>query len=417
MIRRRSLLALSFVVLSPGAGRAELPPGAAVDERTVCLECHDLAAELAARVPHAPAAEGRCSACHNPHVSRFASLLRERPGPLCIRCHEAVAKELELAVVHGPVAEGRCSSCHPPHGAAEAHLLAQPGAELCVTCHSQVGEWRSREVRHAPFARGACGSCHRPHASAAAGLLRASGAALCLDCHRADAAFRAVHGGYPVERASCETCHDPHASSRRGLLRSNLHEPFTRGDCGDCHAGGAGAQPFALRRPQAALCGDCHEAEAEASRSAPFGHVSAGGGDCTACHNPHAGEGEALLQRRGDQVCLTCHDPGGASSGEAGRYATHADVACASCHQPHGGAQPLLFARDVLAVCGDCHEHEHGISHPQGEGTLDPRNGMPMDCTSCHGIHRAPYPKYMHASDERDLCIGCHKEMARRGQP
>ncbi|MCP4661935.1 MAG: cytochrome c3 family protein [bacterium] len=36
------------------------------------LTCHeDLAAEIAAEVPHPPARSGECSACHNPHVSRF----------------------------------------------------------------------------------------------------------------------------------------------------------------------------------------------------------------------------------------------------------------------------------------------------------------------------------------------------------
>jgi predicted CXXCH cytochrome family protein len=271
-------------------------------------------------------------------------------------------------------------------------------------------------VRHPPFARGQCAACHEPHASDHAGLLKVSGGAACTACHRADAAFRERHGGYPVERASCETCHDPHASSRKGLMRANVHEPFAGGDCGTCHVAGTGSQPFALHKPERELCGDCHAEQVEASLAAPFPHVSAGGGACTDCHNPHAGEGAALLQRKGDDTCRTCHDPGGAASGQPGRYATHAgDVSCSSCHAPHGGEQPVLFGREQVAVCGDCHEHQHGITHPLGEATLDPRSGNPMNCGSCHGIHVAPYPKYMHASESRDLCVACHKDIGRRG--
>ena len=34
-----------------------------------------------------------------------------------------------------------------------------------------------------------------------------------------------------------------------------------------------------------------------------------------------------------------------------------------------------------------------------------------MTCRSCHGVHDAPYPKYLVRSGERDLCLSCHKEI------
>lgn len=43
-----------------------------------------------------------------------------------------------------------------------------------------------------------------------------------------------------------------------------------------------------------------------------------------------------------------------------------------------------------------------------GVDTRDPRNGQPMDCLSCHGMHDAAYDKYMHFGGERELCISCH---------
>jgi predicted CXXCH cytochrome family protein len=150
----------------------------------------------------------------------------------------------------------------------------------------------------------------------------------------------------------------------------------------------------------------------EQSRAAPFPHVSAGGGDCTTCHNPHTGDGPALLKDDAQQLCLDCHDPGGSASGQAGRYATHAgDLPCATCHVPHGAERPVLLKDDSVEICAECHSHEHGIRHPLGEEIRDPRTGSPMTCLSCHGIHDAPYKSYLHASDERDLCIGCHKDI------
>ncbi|MCM2268493.1 MAG: cytochrome c3 family protein [Thermoanaerobaculia bacterium] len=413
----RRLAALPIVallaVVRPAA--AELPPGQAVDQLRVCLDCHDLAEPLRAKVQHPPAAGGDCASCHNPHVSRFDKLLLERPGPLCASCHDGLTAELGRRVVHAPVVEGRCADCHAPHGSAFAGLLSRPAGELCQSCHADVADWKKREVAHAPFAQGRCGTCHEPHASDVAGLLK-SGAA-CTSCHAVDARFRSLHGGYPVEKAPCATCHDPHASDRKGLLRETVHEPFASGDCATCHVGSRAAQPFALVKPQDELCGDCHAEQVAASRDARFPHVSGGGGACTACHNPHAGEGQAMLLRKGDATCLSCHDPGGASSGQPGRFAQHAgEVSCTTCHAPHGAERPRLFVKDPLQICGDCHSHQHGVSHPMGEGKLDPRSGATMDCGSCHALHEAPYPKYLHAGEATDLCVSCHKGMARRNR-
>lgn len=72
------------LVLNVGVGEAQN-----INQKEVCLSCHDnLGEEIAARVAHPPAADGDCTACHSPHVSRFSGLLRERPGPLCAECHE-----------------------------------------------------------------------------------------------------------------------------------------------------------------------------------------------------------------------------------------------------------------------------------------------------------------------------------------
>jgi predicted CXXCH cytochrome family protein len=231
-----------------------------------------------------------------------------------------------------------------------------------------------------------------------------------------DAALRRKHGGRPVERAACHQCHEPHASARAGLFRESVHAPFEAGDCGTCHAapGASDADPFAILKPVGALCGECHSDAVEASRHAPFPHVSAGGGRCVECHNPHTGDGSGLLRKETQALCLGCHDPGGSSSGVEGRHRSHAGFECTTCHAPHGGERPLLFVEDSVEVCGTCHTHEHGVRHPLGEETRDPRTGNPMSCLSCHGIHRAEGEWYLFEADQRMLCIGCHKDLQGR---
>lgn len=384
-----------------------------IDEKEVCLACHDLTDGTPPKVVHAPAESGDCSSCHNPHVSRFSALLRDRPAPLCVSCHEDVKKKLTGEVIHQPVEDGRCAECHDPHGSDHDGLLKAPAKDLCGLCHTEIVDWESRKNQHQPFRNGRCETCHAAHASDHPGLLKARTGPLCKACHPMNASFREKHGNYPVEQAACHQCHDPHASSQAGLFRESEHPPFAERDCTTCHAAPGAADPFALVARQDELCGGCHQDQVDESRNAAFPHISAGGTECTTCHNPHTGDGSSLLKGSTEAVCLGCHDPGGAKSGLPGRYLSHAEgVECTDCHAPHGATQPVLMrGESIAAVCESCHEHQHGIRHPQGEEVRDPRSGQPMDCVSCHGLHDAPFEKYLVASEERDLCLGCHKDI------
>ncbi len=406
----RAALATAWLALAASGAVVANPAPGSIDQRQTCLACHDdLAASLAARVPHVPARDGQCTACHNPHVSRFDALLQERPAVLCLECHADLEPELERAHVHAPVAEGRCADCHTPHGGANAKLLTEPRAELCGSCHSELAEWRARPVQHAPFAQGSCAGCHEPHAGDYPGQLAKPVGEVCATCHRRDAGFTRAHAGYPVERADCRQCHDPHASARAGLFRKQLHAPFEQGECTTCHALAGSSDPFRTRLPLAELCGECHEERVTGSQTAMFPHITGGGADCVDCHNPHTADGAALVDGPVQSVCLGCHDPGGASSGAPGRHASHAELDCTTCHTPHGGERPVLLA-GAEELCSSCHEHQHSAAHPIGEEVRDPRTGVPMTCTTCHGIHVAPYSKYLHRSEERELCVSCHKK-------
>jgi predicted CXXCH cytochrome family protein len=405
---RLAVLLLAAAVAAPWVVSASV--GAGVDQGEVCLDCHDdIASALALPVEHPPAKAADCSSCHNPHAARDANLLLDRPAILCVGCHADVAEQLGRPFLHQPVAEGRCTGCHEAHGGSHANLLVAPGTDLCEGCHEDVAAWGELSNQHSPFRRGRCADCHEPHGSEHERLQTKAGGEVCSSCHPVSAKFRSDHGGYPVERANCQQCHDPHASQQAGLLQPVAHEPFADGDCTLCHVAASSAAPFVLRVTQDELCGDCHEDAVEENRSAAFPHVSAGGARCSACHNPHGGQDRSLLHRETNELCLSCHDPGGGSAGGAGHFQTHSDLDCDTCHSPHGGDRPLLMVDNSVELCGMCHSHQHAITHPMGEAALDPRNGQPLDCLSCHGIHEAPAEKYLHRDGSRDLCVGCHK--------
>jgi predicted CXXCH cytochrome family protein len=404
------LLVAAGSLLGIRALDAQVPPGHNIDQKELCLGCHDLE-DTAGGVVHAPVDSGECTACHNPHVARYGALLRERPGPLCFSCHEELRGALELPVVHAPVAESRCADCHQPHGSPHQDLLVAASDQLCGECHEEVAAWRKRPVQHSPFVRNRCGRCHDSHAAEHPGLMVRAGGDACVSCHPQSAAFRRSHSGYPVERAACHQCHDPHASVSEGLFRESVHAPLEGGDCETCHLASGATEPFALTSSESELCGDCHEEVVELSREAPFAHVSAGGGNCTDCHNPHTGDGSGLLRADLTSLCTDCHDPGGAASGSDDAHLTHAELECTVCHGPHGDDRPLLLTESSVELCGSCHSHQHGVTHPLGEEVRDPRSGDPMTCLSCHGIHRSEGEHYLFGSDLRELCLGCHKDI------
>jgi len=109
-------------------GRVRHPARLIEDKETLCYECHDdkspESLEEQGAYLHGPTAAGECTACHDPHRTKYESLLKKGDpvANLCFSCHE---KEDVLAVdVHEDVIEdGECTLCHDPHASSEEFLL------------------------------------------------------------------------------------------------------------------------------------------------------------------------------------------------------------------------------------------------------------------------------------------------------
>jgi predicted CXXCH cytochrome family protein len=399
-----SLLGVGWLAAAPGDPSSIMPRGG----KELCLVCHDeFHVELEGRVVHAPVAEDRCTACHNPHASRHANLLDESGDSLCLDCHDTLRAEMDRLVRHGALKDAQgCVRCHDPHASGHGAILADAPEILCGSCHERIAGQIGLARPHAPAAAGDCGTCHLPHGGTESALLTGTPNQLCRECHDLDA-IQVEHKEFALGEADCSSCHDPHGAGAPGLLRETVHAPFE--DCETCHE--SAAQPRQLTSALPGLCVDCHE-ESLAEPSAA-NHPADGEVRCVDCHSPHAGLDPGIVRGPERQVCLRCHVKIRRTIDRS--VSSHPwrveDGRCTACHQPHDAPDSPLLAKARSELCAGCHETHSRFTHPMGPNVPDPsRPGKTVDCLSCHAPHASDQKMMLWASEDRELCIRCHQE-------
>lgn len=111
-----------------------------------------------------------------------------------------------------------------------------------------------------------------------------------------------------------------------------FHPGFLEGECGECHAGGAGTP---APEGQSELCHSCHDRK-DGER---YLHGPVGAGQCTFCHDPHGSGEPAFLTVPGTDLCGGCHDqPSSTSHMESSRGRV-----CTECHNPHGSGKKFFL--------------------------------------------------------------------------
>ncbi|MCX6996592.1 MAG: hypothetical protein NTV49_05790 [Kiritimatiellaeota bacterium] len=73
-------------------------------------------------------------------------------------------------VKHAPAADGACLDCHQPHAAANPALLKKAGVALCYDCHDQ--QEVAKQAAHSPLGEASCTTCHNPHSAGFKALLK-----------------------------------------------------------------------------------------------------------------------------------------------------------------------------------------------------------------------------------------------------
>ncbi len=114
------------------------------------------AQNAAPEITHPPAEEDGCNNCHDIGNS-FA--LTETPPKLCYTCHDDFNKKFVFK--HGPVIIGSCTVCHDPHKSKFSSLLKIDDQNLCYYCHEK--ESVMKNDIHSDIGETKCWDCHNPH--------------------------------------------------------------------------------------------------------------------------------------------------------------------------------------------------------------------------------------------------------------
>ena len=230
------------------------------DPPDLCLECHDPFEDKP--FVHDIVEMGECTACHDPHGSAVPELLMETSvRATCVECHDDPTEGLFHP--HGPARDGDCLACHQAHHAKYAKLLDQEDGALCLTCHGKsvrradgtmtrnIGQVISRAANvHHPVGLEECLVCHGPHGGVAPPSLQwalpeglyapfsPTAYVVCFQCHdevlateerTTETAFRDgtrnlhfVHVNKATKGRTCRVCHDAHGTELPYLLRESV---------------------------------------------------------------------------------------------------------------------------------------------------------------------------------------------------
>ncbi len=308
---------------------------------------------------HAALEEPGCIGCHDPHAGRKFLLVKSTVQETCVECHVLDQGKHP----HGPYAAGECSACHQPHESNNAHLLrGGDAAEHCFTCHTDT----KYVIANAPFvhdpAKQDCTTCHSAHTSDVEFHLKKPIEQLCLDCHTG--LGEAINGATTPHAAvftgeSCANCHDPHAAGRPKLLRDRQTTL-----CLSCHS-----------QPVKAADGRTIPDMTSSVSGKRFLHGPVETGDCSACHNVHGSTHNRLLKQEFPSgfyakfdladyaLCFSCHPKDLVTSekttsltdfrdGDRNLHYLHVNRdekgrSCKTCHAIHGSDQERHLASQV----------------------------------------------------------------------
>jgi len=408
------LLLIAFVF--PASNKTFALSSVKANEPELCYQCHEkLKENLSDKYTHFLFKEGRCSSCHDPHVSDHKKLMKDEINSLCLNCHKKLANLLQGAKIHGALKRGLCTDCHFGHSGKNKSLLVKAENELCWDCHEKLTDQLSRPYVHPLFEQGSCSSCHDAHVSREENLLKDKPNTTCRKCHGPRCKAGEVSISTATEKLDCTLCHTGHSSQNKGLLGPYGHTIFLEKKCEQCH------NPFAANREITtimegkSLCFSCHKKESPTHYIDKDVHVKDAKNPCIVCHNPHASE-KKNLTRNESSLCLTCHENTERRTAimekslKSVNCSPITDRKCFECHMIGcSSEQPLYYSGDTIAMCVRCHENQHKTSHPVGPQVIDPRNGQEITCITCHSMHSSGYNFMLILDGTKALCIQCHR--------
>ncbi len=381
----------------------------------LCYKCHvKLKESLSRSYVHFPFKDGKCIACHDAHTSDARGLVKEGINPLCLSCHEGIKKALKKNFVHHVLKKGVCTDCHYAHSGENKHLLVKAQRDLCWGCHEPLKDQLKKSYTHKPFREGECASCHDPHASSEENQIRDIPNKLCKSCHTAKCKIGNASITSAIEKLSCDECHSGHSSNTSGLLGPYGHTAFLDKKCEQCHNPIVADKKITTKISGKDLCFSCHKKDTTKLKEGDV-HINDAKGGCTLCHSYHASKKKNLTVKE-SLSCFTCHQNTEKrtilmeKALKSIRCVPVKARKCFECHLPPHSLNPLYFKADKIQTCSRCHTQQHKVTHPLGEDVKDPRNGQPITCITCHGMHSSKAEFMLLFDAKRQLCIQCHKK-------
>jgi predicted CXXCH cytochrome family protein len=382
----------------------------------LCYKCHkELKKDLADKYTHFLFKQGKCTVCHNSHVSNVKGLMNDEINPICLNCHEKMRNLLDKAVLHSALRDGVCTDCHYAHSGSNKHLLVSKEKMLCLNCHENINKQIKEPYACLPFKEGNCSECHNSHASVEDNLLTGAPVKLCQKCHLPKCTAGDVSIASVVKGMDCTSCHSGHASKDKGLLGPYGHTAFMVKDCKACHDPIKAKKEITTKIKGQELCFSCHKKDdMKYTYLENDVHVKDVKKPCNICHDYHASENKNLT-KNAKKICLKCHENTEKRTAfmEKALGTTKCtpvrERKCFDCHIPVHSDLPLDYRADGIEMCARCHKSQHEITHPLGNDVIDPRDGKPITCISCHSMHAARDKSLLTFDKDRALCIQCHK--------
>jgi predicted CXXCH cytochrome family protein len=291
-----------------------------------------------------------CVSCHRDRrPGRFGR--RHRTTTRCAACHEEAAHPRGARAAARPARA--CLACHDPHGSSNAALvrpaILRGGRRVPIELTNDAGAAPGGFTHPEAPGTGLCEACHRR-----TDVFRRDGGGeahyteSCVRCHDHGAGFAPV-----VSDGNCGICHGDEAAR---LAKPSLHAD--RFACSACHAEAASAPGPGHRT--AAPCTDCHDRQTHA----PSGHAPL---PCVSCHDPHGTDNRKLVLDRlpvtqGGERPIRFDNLLGRADGSFASASAPGTGVCEVCHtttrffRADGGGEPhFTFS------CLPCHLHANGF--------------------------------------------------------
>lgn len=406
-----------IVTILPGSGEPVEASEVLSKVPDLCYKCHSqMKQELGQPYVHFPFSQGKCDTCHVIHAGKYPGLVKEEINKLCLGCHKELRKSIREKRVHGAIKDGKCTDCHVAHSSKYSKLLTRKESELCSQCHEISAEdLRLKTSVHQPYKQGKCSSCHNAHVADRDSLLRSEPSTLCAGCHEPRCKFGTVSIAHLTKSMDCTGCHSGHDSSSASLLGPFGHPAFLNKQCEKCHNPVTEGGAMTTRGGGTEVCFRCHKKEPGMFESSNV-HYQVGPNPCIVCHEVHGSDKPSFTVNE-QSLCIKCHEDVYKSTArmekalKSVRCLPVKNRKCFDCHSPLHSSEPFFFrvSQDVIKTCSRCHEAQHKITHPLGAEVIDPRNGQPITCKSCHSMHNGQAKFMLQFDRNRELCIQCHK--------